>query len=354
MLVPMPQQGAREQIDFTYVEWLRDLRGDVFFALWQRWPSFGQQFDLPLGHDLYIISFHLEPLDIDWLLLQSGRVHAPIIVLSDYEQEDFPWPDHVHHFQYYHWHNQIDKIKHWFPTPIPKNIGYKASTFCNRITQSKLWIFTALAEYVGVDHCLLKLDDWLEEKNVHGRKNTGHKELDDLADVFWKKYWGQRYKIDSFDNTRQNHQSFTSDPWSKAYRESAINFTNESFHYSQMNDHIIPGPFLTEKTLKCLVGGTAFIAVGQYNTYASLEKLGLEFQYGLDLSWDRDPGNLTRMKSIVDLIQHISKYTAKELFEITAKSTEHNKSMVWSGEFGQRCQTHNDVIANKILTQFNP
>ena len=121
-----------------------------------------------------------------------------------------------------------------------------------------------------------------------------------------------------------------------------------------MNDHIIPGPFLTEKTLKCLVGGTAFIAVGQYNTYASLEKLGLVFQYGLDLSWDRDPGNLTRMKAIVDLIQHISKYTAKELFEITAKSTEHNKSMVWSGEFGQRCQTHNDVIANKILTQFNP
>jgi hypothetical protein len=353
MLVPMSQQGHRQQIDFTYVEWLRDLSGDVFFALWQRWPSFDQHNDLPLGHDLYVISFHLEPLDIDWLLVQSGRLDAPIIVLSDSEHEDFLWPNNVHQYQYYHWHHQIDKIKRWFPSPVSKNIAYKASAFCNRITQSKLWIFTALAEYFGKDHCLLKLDDWLEEKNVHHREHTGQKQLDDLADVFWTKYWGQRYSIDSFDNTTQNYQSFTANPWSKAYQEAAVHFTNESFHYSLMDNHIVPGPFLTEKTLKCLVGGTAFVPVGQYNTYGSLKKLGLEFTYGFDLSWDNDPGNLTRMRSIVNLIQHLSKYTAQELFEMTAASTTHNKDIVWSGKFGQQCQMHNDLVRNKILSQFN-
>jgi hypothetical protein len=352
MLVPMPQCGTREQIDFTYVECLRDLGGDVFFALWQRWPSFDARSDLPLGHELYVISFHLEPLDIDWLLIQSGRLGVPVIVLSDSEHEDFPWPDNVHQYQYYHWHHQIDTIKRWFPTQVSKNINYKASAFCNRITQSKLWIFTALVEYLGDDHCLLKLDDWLEEKNVHHREHTGQKELDNLADMFWKKYWGQKYKIDSFDNITQNHQSFTADPLSRAYRESAINFTNESFHYSLMDDHIVPGPFLTEKTLKCLVGGTAFVPVGQYNTYGSLGKLGLKFEYGFDLSWDNDPGNLTRMRSIVDFIRQMSKYTAQELFEITAVSTVYNKDMVWSGEFRQRCQIHNDLISNTILSRF--
>lgn len=348
----MSQLGTREQIDLTYVEWLGDLGNNVFFSLWQRWPS-SEQYDIPPGHDLYVISFHLEPLDIDWILRQSRLVDAPIIVLSDNENENFPWPNHVYHFQYYHWHHQIDKIKHWFPTPISKNIVYKASAFCNRITQSKLWIFTALAEYLGTDHCLLKLDDWLEEKNVHHREHTGQKELDDLSDVFWKKHWGQQYKIDLFDNAIHNHQSFTANPWSKAYQEASINFTNESFHYSQMDDIIIPGPFLTEKTLKCLVGGTAFIPVGQYNTYGSLKKLGLEFEYGFDLTWDNDPGNLTRMKSIVHLIQQLAKYTPQELFEITAPSTVHNKNMIWSGEFGQRCQIQNDLIKNKILNEFS-
>ena len=353
MLVPLPQRGTRDQIDFAYVEWLSEIRKDIFFALWQRWPKFDKNSDLPLGHELYVISFHLEPLDIDWLLLQSRQVNVPIIVLSDNECEDFPWPGNVHHFQYYHWHHQINKIKCWFPTPVSKNINYKASAFCNRITQSKLWIFTALAEYIDTDHCLLKLDDWLEEQNVHYREHTGQKELDNLADIFWKKYWGQIYKIDSFDNSTQNHQSFTANPWSKAYRESAINFTNESFHYSLMDDHIVPGPFLTEKTLKCLVGGTAFVPVGQYKTYANLEKLGLKFNYGFDLSWDKDPGNLTRMRSIVDLIRHVSKYTAQELFEITATSTVYNKDMIWSGEFARRCQMHNDGVKTQILEQFN-
>jgi len=353
MLVPIPQQGNRQQIDFTYVEWLRDLGGDVFFALWQRWPSFDQHNDLPLGHDLYVISFYLEPLDIDWLLVQSGRVDAPIIVLSDSEHENFPWPDNVHQLQYYHWHHQIDKIKCWFPTPVSKNINYKASAFCNRITQSKLWIFTALAEYIGNEHCLLKLDDWLEEKNVHHREQTGQKELDNLADVFWKKYWGQTYKIDLFDNITQNHQSFTADPWSRAYRESAINFTNESFHYSLMHDHIVPGPFLTEKTLKCLVGGTAFVPVGQYNTLGSLKKLGLEFAYDFDLSWDQDPGNLSRMKSIIELIKQMSSHTAQELFEMTQESTKHNNDIIWSGKFYRQCEAHNDGIKTQILEQFN-
>lgn len=353
MLVPMPRRGIREQVDLTHVEWLRDLSSNVFFALWQRWPSLDQHNDLPLGHDLYVISFHLEPLDLDWLLLQSGRVGAPMIVLSDSEHENFPWPDNVHQYQYYHWHHQIDKIKTWFPKPVAKKINYKASAFCNRITQSKLWIFTALAEYIGPEHCLLKLEDWLEEKNVHHRNHTGRTRLDDLADVFWSKHWGQRYSIDSFDNTTQNHQSFTANPWSKAYQEAAVNFTNESFHYSLMDDHILPGPFITEKTLKCLVGGTAVVPVGQYNTLGNLEKLGLEFAYDFDVSWDMDPGNLSRMESIVDLIQDLSKYTAQELFEMTAKSSIYNQDMIWSGEFAQRCQTHNDLVKNQILSKFD-
>jgi hypothetical protein len=236
----------------------------------------------------------------------------------------------------------------WWPTPVKKNIQYKASVFCNRITQSKLLIFTKLAETFGLENLVAVLGDWLEDKNVHYWQNTGNSQLDSLSKVFKQKYLGKEIRFDLFDNAN-NVQKTNSDPWSKAYQECALNFTNENFHYSFMNYHTLPGPFISEKTIKCLVGGTAFVAVGQFDTYHTLENLGFKFDYGFDLSWDQDTGNLSRLASITELVDYLTKYTAQDLYQTTLHRTQHNQDHILSKKFEQICQEQNNQTKHKIL-----
>jgi hypothetical protein len=139
------------------------------------------------------------------------------------------------------------------------------------------------------------------------------------------------------------------------YQTAALNFNMESYFYSFMDNgtrsYIQPGPFLTEKTWKCILSKTAFVPVGQYQSYAWLEQMGLNFDYGpLDLSFDSDPGNLTRLEKIVHLIKSLDQWTATELYEMTRSSCEHNYDHVMNKEFWQQCESFNqptvDLLTN--------
>jgi hypothetical protein len=123
-----------------------------------------------------------------------------------------------------------------------------------------------------------------------------------------------------------------------AYQCCAINVTNESFYNSDGWDtngrsFTYAGPFLTEKTLKCLLGETAFIANGQFQTYSTLRSLGFEFDYNLDLSYDNIKPDLDRLIAIFGLIQSLQSMDTMEIFENTRGSCLHNKEHVLSGKF---------------------
>jgi hypothetical protein len=105
--------------------------------------------------------------------------------------------------------------------------------------------------------------------------------------------------------------------------------------------YTLPGPHISEKTFKCLLGRTAFIPVGQYDVYRTLSDLGMKFDYGLDLSFDQEPGNLDRLSKTVMLIQEVSQYSAIELYEMTQVSSEYNQELVLSGEFYNSCDRLN-------------
>ena len=355
-LMPNTYMGlAQGPFDWSEIDWLRELGNDVYFALWLGLPSWVNK-DLPKGHQLYVLSFHLEPIDVAWLQRQFTLIDAPIIIINDGEFYDFPMPNNVHAYTYYGWQHQIDQIIDWFPNRQPRNVTHKISSLCNRITQSKLIVFTALLEYLGESECLVKLATWLEEKNVHNREVCGNELLDNLSNIFYEKYFGKTYKVDEFNNTQDNVQRINSNPWNPFYLNAALHFTNESYHYSLMaageKTMIRPGPHLSEKTLKCLVAGTPFIPVGQFRSYANLRKLGLEFNYGIDLAWDEDPGNLSRLTSIVNTIHSLKDYSKEDLVVMTQASTDHNTDMIWSGEFQRRARAHNDVVREQILKDF--
>jgi len=356
-IMPLTFVGTTNKaLPWNEIDWLRGLGKNVFFALWLRNPSLSS-LDLPLGHDLYVLTFHYEPFDVAWIMRQINRITATIIILNDGEFYNFPTRPNVFLYSYYSWQKHIDQIIEWFPTPSSKNIKYKTSAVCNRITQSKLIIFTALLEELGESSCLVKLSDWLEQKNIHYGEKSGNVMLDSLTDIFFNKYFGKLYTVDNFVNSEHNVQRINSNPWSIFYTSAALHFTNESHHYSLMKnnteDLIYPGPHMTEKTFKCLIAGVSFIPVAQFNTYENLKRLGLKFDYGLDLTWDQDPGNLTRLSGIVKLIQTLKDYSVNDLIEMTQDSTNHNSHMVWSGDFQKNCRAHNENIANEILTKFS-
>jgi hypothetical protein len=346
-------------LEWSELNWLHELPKNTYFALWARIPSLAQKpIDLPPGHPLYVVTFHQEMFDLDWIVEQSKHIDAPIVVLNDGACYNFPFRSNVHFFNYYSWHYHMEQMMSWFPAKQPRQVRYKISTVCNRITQAKLLVFTALMQYHQRDQLLVKLGDWLEEKNVHFRQPTGVDILDQLSTTFFEKYHGQIISIDDFNNGTDNYQRINSNPWQPLYTESALHFTNESHHYSQMDTDefgsiIYPGPQYSEKTYKCLMSGTPFIAVGQFESYKYFKELGFKFDYGdIDLSWDDDPGNLTRLVSLINLIKSLASYTIQDIQEMTNNSTEHNTQHLWSGAFNNQCQLHNEQTANLVISKF--
>jgi hypothetical protein len=340
------------------LDWLQDLPRKTYFALWLNIPSLSNvPIDLPQGHPLYVISFHQEMFDVDWVMYQAKNIDAPIIVLNDGSCYNIPLPSNVFFYNYHSWHYHLDTIMRWHPTRQCRNIKYKVSNICNRVSQSKMLVFTALIKHLNRNELLIKLGDWVEEKNVHHWTPTGMMELDELMDIFKTKYLGTTIVIDDFCYDTGRFQSVNSNPWQPTYLEAALHFTSESYHYSLMHNHygkvIMPGPQFSEKTWKCLIAGTPFIPVGQFESYKSLRDLGLRFDYGdIDISWDDDPGNLTRLDSLVKMIKSLKNYSIIDIESMTKESTSHNTDYIWSGDFNHRCQTHNQSIVENILDKF--
>ena len=347
MLVPMPVEGTQDAIpDIPGYEWIKKLPNKkIYFALFQRWPKK----NLPAGYDYYIVSFHLETVDLDWIKRQ--QVSSPIVVLSDGQSYGLDIPG-VHFLPFFYWHYQLQQMHEWFGTKEKSTPKYKFSAVCNRISQSKVWITTKLLN-VARESSLIALNSWLEEKNVHGWQATGNAKLDQLTQLFRDQYIGQEIKIDDFDNAAHNQQRITGNPWQPLYQDCAVHFTNESFHYSGMVEdgkkYTWPGPFLTEKTLKCLLGGTAFVPVGQFETYRTLESLGFQFNYKFDTLWDSDPGNLSRAESIVTLIDDLNQFTVEQLVNKTQDSTRHNQNHILSGRFFDQFQQKNEESVAQIF-----
>jgi len=358
MLVPLPWEGDVEQFKSNInvhkgYEWLSNIDNkNVYLSLFQCWPTQ----DLPLNYDVYIVSFHLEAVAVDWLAKQSERVNAEIIVLFDGLSNNYTIP-RVTFYPYYYWHIQLDKIFKWFPNPIKKHITHKASAICNRVQTNKLLVFTALAEYLKTENCMLVLRDWVEQQNIEKLTARKNDQLEDLYDTFFRKYLGRKYKIDDFTNDL-NYQKHTANPWQPYLQNCAIHFTNESFSTTSLHLYdgpystalqCYPGPFLTEKTLKCIAGNTAFVPVGQYHTYATLESLGFYFDYEFDTSFDLIKDDGDRLNAIVKLIQTFEDIDADTLYQMTKESTLSNYNYAREGVFYREVEKLNAYTAEQVI-----
>lgn len=331
--------------------WLKNLRGtNTFVHLSAGWRSKSWPPDPDPGYDHYVISGDSGMWG--WDQHVAELYHRPVFLISLPEIYQPASHELVTHIANTFYHRQVAKLDRLSQGLPKKDIRYKVSALTARVTQSKMIVFAAIKRWLAAQDAVVTLGSQLDESNVHHWHPTNDAVLDDLTNFFRDKFLGCDIKIEDNCGDSLSYQN-------AAYCDSAINFTQESFHYSLMYDEhkdqtaVLPGPFLTEKTFKCLLSQTAFIPVGQFRSYRWLESMGMRFDYGLDLSFDDDPGNITRLHEIVKLVQTMSDYTAQELYDMTLDSTQHNYTVVQSGEFWDACQTHNQagitVLYEKVL-----
>jgi hypothetical protein len=326
--------------------WIDGLKNkNTWLALAQSWKPDGTFPDIPLGHEYYIVSG--DSLMFGFAEQISKVTGATVIQLSGpLIVSDFT-TDLVRYVSYTNSHQRIARMPDQWP--IAKDIKYKASALTNRVTQSKAIIFSALKSLLNTNDTIGSLNHVLAlPKNVHNWEMTGNDICDTHTTNFIRTWLDKKITLPDDDRVEGSYNN-------PAYQNSALNFTQESYHYSYMigshgNSYIEPGPFLTEKTWKCIQSKTAFIPVGQYQSYAWLSQMGMKFDYGaLDLSFDQDPGNLTRLEKIVNLIQSLNQWTAQELFEMTRESCEHNYDLVLNREFWKNCEKYNQPTV-ELLT----
>lgn len=315
----------------------------IYCSFWCHWQSD----DLKKGYDYYIVSFHTENINYEWLVQQE--VDGKILVLFPGRSYDCKIPN-VTLIGYTELHNDLNKMITWFGTnEISWNKKYKFSTICNRVTQGKIWTTTQILEN-NTDSLVIHNPDWIEDKNVHNWQKTGNAYLDNLTDIYRSKYIHLRLS-DDFDHNRDNTQTVNSDPWQPYYTDTALHIVGGSFHYSYMNGFTYPGPDIDEKLLKCLLAGVAFIPAMQYDVYDYLSEFGLVFDYKFDKSFDSDPGNLTRFEKICRLLDSLSQWSIDDIINATRHSTIHNQEHILSGAFAKECNAHNEQQVDKLFAQ---
>jgi hypothetical protein len=318
---------------------------DVFLGLNLQWPTF----ELSPRYSRYFLSFHTEYIHLSWLLNQAQKVYpCPVTLVTDYAIEPGPhWPDNIQCIQWITTHKQIKILQDITGSnnniTVPK---YKISSLSYRVSQYKKFITAYLLANFNKNDMILTYHNNLGKIQDHHGHPPGFSHLDKLDIDGLKKT-----TINFDDNFTGGVSPVKNGDWlNSAYMDALINLTNESFHYSQteVNDqpYCWPGPYITEKTFKPLLAGKPFLAVAQYQTYDFLRYLGFKTDFGLDLDYDQDPGDLTRIGKIFKVIDAVNETSTQILFDSSIDAVKYNLSWIHSNNFHLHCQDLNSKNFN--------
>lgn len=328
----------------TFQGWnfLKELIGKNVFLASVDWHNCDRK-NLPDGYPYYFVK--TEGANVDWVLRQAGRVQGTIFWMCQYRDYGrFDQVPNVVALPGIEWHYEFEGCKQDFTTTVTKDIKHKISILTHRQTDNKIISLAAVAEHIGIENCLISLHNNIQTKNVNDFK-IDNSQLNFYLNIYLNKFYNRTYRINNDSDIGMDSFDFHH----PAYSQCALNINNESFHYSAQHGSINPGPVLTEKTTKCIMGECAFLNNGQFDVYNSLTDLGFRFDYGFDLSYDKDPRDHDRLLGFIQVLKSLGDFSATELFEMTRESCQHNKEHVMSGKFYQRAESVNLSSLEKIL-----
>jgi hypothetical protein len=311
------------------------LQNNIFFGINLQWPAF----DLPKNYSKYFLSFHTEYIDIQWILKQAKLVYPkPIFLVTESKFSDtFIFLDNVTVTQYITIDRQLAVALKEFGAQAPtKTIPkFKISSLAFRISQYKRFVTSYLLTTFPKKDMILTYHNFLgKTEDLHNAPSIHY--LDQLDFNFSKTMinFDDSYTLD--DNSPIANANYNSPP----FQDALINLTNESFHYSNSmldgKNFNYPGPYITEKTFKPLLASRPFLAVGQANTYQYLNTLGFNTNFGFQIAYDKDLGDLTRIKGIFEAIDEIKNTSIDNLYASSIDAVTEN---------------HKYLISNQIIDQ---
>ena len=336
----LPSNVITDQDPESYLQWLLykfykiNHNTNHFYAFNLAWP----EFNLPAHHNKYVVSFHTEYIDIDWLMAQSNAVYPkPVLAITDFEITPQEWPDNITFAQCITMHTQLEIAKTIYGIQNqPMQPKYKISSLSYRVTQYKNFVTAYIKQYCNAQDIILsyhkktnKQEDW------HGHTDVPHlQNLDlDLDKIF----------INIINEAKiVNNSPVENANWHvPADLDALFNLTNESFHYSAStrDEHVFinPGPYLTDKTFKPLLAGRPFVPVGQAHTIRFLNSIGFQTDFGIDFTFDSDTGDLSRIKGIFNAIDYICSESLDTLYANSVNSAVHNSQHISNGDLTEIC-----------------
>lgn len=321
----------------------------TYLAINLQWPKH----DVPLTYERYIFSWHTEYMDVDWLLRQCQRVYPrPVLCVTDWpcDAESFG-VDNLVCETYVTLDRQIDILIQNFG--VPDGVSpprFKLSSLSSRVTQYKKFITAYLLQNFTHDNMMLTWHAKLRKLEDNHGHPPGWPALDgldfsvlDQAQFVNREWDGFHPGFEPIDNGNWNVPGINL---------CAVNCTNETWHYNRTiwngRDFEFPGPYLTEKTLKPLIAGRAILAIGQRHSHAWLQHLGFDNNFGYDLTFDQDAGDLSRITEIFKVIDRINQASLDDLYERSRPACEYNLDWIKSGSLTNRCNILNQQTREKI------
>lgn len=343
-----------------YGDWILDLcRGKTFFLINVNWliPSPGSIIQIPDGYDRYVFSFHVESWYHSWLKeFCESHPNQEIVVISEYPPNEkyYPLPN-LKVLVFHCWWWLIPKVlkydKNVF-VPV-ENRSYHLSSLVNKPSFFKALTTAYLMRHNQVDRVTMSwnindLQEICGSLNFLDLSYNYPDEIDDLIRYYHKTLKNLSIRLDQFNNTRFSN-FFCQIP---QYTQTLVNVTNETYQTTISGGAVMPGPFITEKTWKPLLSGSALLPQSMPFTYRYLENFGFQFDYPWDREFDLVESDFDRYIRLLRTIDKILEMDFRDLAISVRNSNLHNFEHIRSVGFIERIKSINQEHFEDFMSKY--
>lgn len=310
-----------------------------------------------------VISYHSEHIHYQTLYdIFIENKDKKFLLITDFSSFSIPddeakssfWPDNVMHIHWLSWGEQLSEaMKISGIADKPRVPSKKVSSLSNRHEYHKAAITAFLLKKFHKKDMLVSWHKWKATDKIFYLEEDYEINEEVRQYIFDKSFLDiDKILIDDFNNTINSPRLNVN--WSHpAFLDCAVNITNESTFQTlgQVGNGIsmvIPGPYITDKTIKPLLGGTAFLHVGQPFLLTKLNELGISTDFGFPNNYDHEPFEDERILKIYDSINFIMNTPLEKLYQKSYDAIVNNLNCIKSGLFYKNCENHNRKNIDKI------
>jgi hypothetical protein len=348
-------------------------------TIWKDFLQFTQHIDLSR------VIVHIDPeirpyrinTNVKAVIVSTGYVETPrfddlvqwcvknpdvkFILLGDMNIYDFVLPANLKFLEYRFFHIELAQMiklsKNQIPVIDYKKIKYKFSSLSFMKRQHRA-LLTAYLLTNAKEQSLISWHNYDNDNTgIHDYLINSVKNHSDYKHFDWD-FLNKKIVVDDF-NYDKNVNLDYGNTYNSAYTESLINFNNETFWFSYYQDDNVqyqrPGPYITEKTWRCLLSGSIMINTGQPFMISFLkEKYHLDINYSfIDSTYDNIIGDFDRFSAILNLLDKLLDIDIEEIWSHNIKQCTTIQQLLLDPDYIEQFNQFNLQQDIKLISLIN-